>query len=119
MRRLASLVAGLALCAGPASAHAFLRSAEPAVGSTVRLAPGRVVIEFTEGIEPDFSTITVQDGADARVDTGAAHLAGNDHRLAVALKPIGPGTYTVTWHATATDTHKTQGRFRFTVAAVP
>jgi methionine-rich copper-binding protein CopC len=112
----AAAVAGLLLCAGQASAHAFLKASTPAVGGTVPQAPSEVVIEFTEGVEPRFSTITVQNAAGARVDTGGVHLAGNDTRLAVALKPLQDGTYKVIWHATATDTHKTQGSFRFTVA---
>ena len=105
-----------------AQAHAFLKLATPGVGSTLRVArgqpaPSQVVIEFTEGVEPQFSSITVQDASGARVDDGAAHLeGGGDTRLAVGLKPLQPGTYTVTWHATATDTHKTQGSYRFTVA---
>ena len=112
---VAGLVAGLMLCNGPSWAHAFLKTASPGVGSTVAEAPRQVVIDFTEGIEPAFSSITVQDQTGTRVDTGGARLVGGDTHLMVGLKPIGPGTYTVRWHATATDTHKTQGRFRFTV----
>ena len=115
MRYALILAAGCMLCSAQASAHAFLKTARPAVGSTVKVAPSQVVIRFTEGVEPRFSTIAVRDAAGARVDTGGVHLEGGAANLAVALKPLGPGTYGVTWHATATDTHKTQGRFTFTV----
>ncbi len=108
-------LAGLLLGPEPAAAHAFLRHASPAVGSAVHPAPTEVAIEFTEGVEPRFSSIVVQDAAGVRVDRGAAHLAGGEARLAVALGPLTPGSYSVTWHAVATDTHKTQGRFGFTV----
>ncbi len=102
--------------AGPVSAHAFLKKASPAVGSTVPAAPAELTIEFTEGVEPDFSTIAVVDGGGARLDSGTVHLApGDDTHLAIGLKPLPPGTYKVTWHATATDTHKTEGSFSFTV----
>lgn len=114
---IAVAASGLALGAGPAAAHAFLKSAVPAVGSTVARAPSEVVIEFTEGVEPRFSTITVQDAQGAPVQTGKPHQAGDETHLAVALKPLPPGTYTVVWHATATDTHKTEGKFSFTVGA--
>ena len=63
-----------------------------------------------------FSTIAVTDAAGRHVETGRAFLDGGDDHLAVAVKPLAAGTYTVTWHVTATDTHKTEGRFRFTVA---
>ena len=107
---------GLILSAGPAFAHAHLKSAAPAVGSTIRQAPDQVVIGFTEGVEPKFSTITVQDSAGTAMENGAVHGQGDGQHLAVGLKPLAPGVYTVTWHATSTDTHKTEGKFTFTVA---
>ena len=108
--------AGFVLCAGQAWAHAFLRSASPAVGSTVRAAPTEVAIEFTESVEPGFSTIVVQDAAGAAVATGPVHLAGGAARLAVGVGALPAGAYTVVWHAVSTDTHRTEGRFGFTVA---
>jgi methionine-rich copper-binding protein CopC len=114
--RLTAACAALVLCAGQASAHAFLKTAEPAVGSTVQQPPGQVAIVFTEAVEPKFSTIAVQDSAGASVTTGEIHLAGDDTHLAIGLKPLPAGSYKVTWHATAVDTHKTEGSFTFTVA---
>lgn len=114
--RMITLAAGLALLTSQASAHAFLKTASPAVGSTVSQPPSKVVINFTEGVEPRFSSITVQTAQGAQVQTGKPHLEGDDAHLAIALKPLQPGTYTVIWHATATDTHKTEGRFTFTVS---
>lgn len=108
--------AGLALYATHALAHAFLSTATPPVGSTVPRAPSQVLINFTEGVEPLFSTIVVQDASGARVDTGKVRLEGGDTHLAIGLKPLPPGTYKVIWHATAVDTHKTQGEYTFTVA---
>ena len=99
----------------PAWAHAHLVSAEPPVDSTVSAAPAAVTITFTEGVEPRFSGIEVTAAGGANVDQGDAHLAGDNRHLAVGLKPLPPGTYTVHWHATAVDTHKTDGTFRFTV----
>ncbi len=113
--RPASATVAMILAANTAEAHAFLRTATPRVGSTVATAPNEVTIDFTESVEPTFSTIAVTDAAGARVDTGPAHLDGGDARLAVALKPIAPGLYRVTWRATATDTHRTEGSFTFTV----
>ncbi len=111
----AATCAAFVLCAGQASAHAFLKTAEPAVGSTLQQAPSQVAIAFTEAVEPKFSTIAVQDGSGASVATGDVHAAGDGTRLAIGLKPLQPGTYKVIWHATAVDTHKTEGNFTFTV----
>lgn len=100
-----------------AHAHALLQSASPGVGGTVRTAPSQVEIRFSEGLEPRFSSIEVQDSSGKRVDKGDVHAApGDDTRLAVSLNPVAPGTYKVTWHATSVDTHKTEGSFAFTVA---
>ncbi|RYY11978.1 MAG: copper resistance protein CopC, partial [Alphaproteobacteria bacterium] len=35
--------------------------------------------------------------------------------LSVEVPTLAPGTYKVIWHATAVDTHKTEGNFSFTV----
>jgi len=114
--RTVAVAAALSLAATQAFAHAFLRTSDPAVGSTVSRAPAQVEITFTEGVEPHFSTIVVTNAQGAQVQSGAPHLAGSDRQLAVALRPLPPGVYTVVWHATATDTHRTQGKFTFTVA---
>ncbi len=115
MTRIMPVAACLAVLASQAGAHAFIKTATPAVGSTVAQSPPQVVIDFTEGVEPSFSSIALQDAQGAPVATGAPHLVGGDTHLAVDIKPLPPGTYTVVWHATATDTHKTEGKFTFTV----
>jgi methionine-rich copper-binding protein CopC len=115
MRNIIAAGCALLLAAPPASAHAFLQTASPAVGSTVRQAPAEVVIDFTEGVEPDFSTVAVQSAAGADVTQGPPHRGADPQHLAVALKPLPPGEYVVTWHAVSVDTHKTDGKFRFTV----
>ena len=115
MRHLLFAVALLA--PGPALAHAFLESALPRVGSVIPNAPHEVVLSFTQGVEPNFSKIEVQDPTGANVDSGAAHTEpGDATKLAVAVKPLPAGVYTVVWHVTSVDTHKTQGKFHFTVA---
>lgn len=113
-----SIVIALALLglSGPAFAHAHLRSATPAANSTVSAAPSEVSIAYSEGIEPRFSTIEVQDAAGKRVDKNDAHGAPKDNKvLSVALPSLPPGTYKVIWHATAVDTHKSEGTFSFTI----
>ena len=113
------LLAGAMFCAGlsGAEAHAFLDKADPGVGATVQAAPAAVILTFTEGLEPRFSSITVEDAQGQRVDLGDAHAVADDPtRFAVGLKPLAPGRYKVEWRATSVDTHKTNGNFSFTVA---
>ena len=51
-------------------AHANVDSADPAADSVLEAAPDRVVIRFTEPLEPSFSEIRVLDSSGARVDNG-------------------------------------------------
>jgi methionine-rich copper-binding protein CopC len=102
---------------GLAIAHAQLQKADPPVGSTVPAAPHQLTLHFSEGVEPRFSTVAVTDASGAAVDAHDVHTApGDQQALIVGLRSLPPGIYTVVWHATSVDTHKTEGRFTFTVA---
>jgi methionine-rich copper-binding protein CopC len=116
MRKLILAAAMLAALSARADAHAFLERASPAVGSTVPAAPPELALTFTEAVEPRFSTVAVLDPRGGRIDTGQPRAAGNGRQLIVGLPKLGPGTYTVNWHVTSVDTHKTEGKFQFTVA---
>jgi methionine-rich copper-binding protein CopC len=96
----------------PAQAHAFLDHASPAVGSTVASSPGTVTLYFTESLEPKFSGAEVHSAGGGRVDHGAS-ISGNMMRVSVGN--LTPGSYSVSWHVTSVDTHKTQGSFSFRV----
>jgi methionine-rich copper-binding protein CopC len=116
MRRLYFVVVAMPCIASPASAHAFLERANPPVGASVDASPPELSIDFTEGVEPAFSKIEVDGAAGAAVSTGKPHVApDNNRRLIVDLPKLSPGIYTVIWHATSVDTHKTEGNFKFTV----
>lgn len=120
MNRIVLAAALLALAPAAAFAHAHLKSASPAADATVNASPTEVAIDFTEAVEPRFSSIEVVDQAGVHAETGAPHTAAGDaKRLSIAVKPLRPGPYTVHWHATAVDTHKTEGEFHFTVVAAP
>lgn len=100
----------------PAEAHAMLRKAVPGVGSIVATAPPEVTLDFSEALEPHFTTIVVQDAQGKAVDAGDKHLGSdNPKRVIVGLKPLPAGSYKVIWHATSVDTHKSEGSFEFTV----
>lgn len=105
------------LVIGSAVAHALLENASPPVGGAVPASPPELVITFSEAVEPLFSTIEVHDANGVRVDSGKPHAAPDDARkLMLRLPRLPPGTYTVVWRVTSVDTHKTEGRFDFTVA---
>ena len=119
MRTLMIALAASTLLTGAAPsarAHAFLDHASPAVGSSVQAGPAIVTLWFTQDLEPAFSDVTVTNEAGQRVDLGNAHIAqGSPAQLQIGLKPLQPGTYTVSWHVVSVDTHPTQGTFTFEV----
>jgi methionine-rich copper-binding protein CopC len=97
-------------------AHAFLKDAEPGVGSTVQTSPNEVKIRFTENIEPAFSSIQVFDASNRQVDKRDVHLDRSDHALLrVSLSQLAVGTYKVVWRVVSVDTHVTNGSFTFRV----
>ena len=100
-----------------ASAHAHLKTAMPAADSTVATAPSELRLGFTEGVNLKFTGVSVKGPAGTPVSTGAASLTpGDDKVLVVPVSgPLAPGTYKVDWHALATDGHKTDGSYGFTV----
>lgn len=111
------LLALVLLCGAPASsfAHAFLERASPPVGSSLPAAPPTLSIRFTEAVEPLFSSIVLLDAQGTAVAIGKAGATDGGLTLTVPLPPLKPGAYTVVWHATSVDTHKTEGRYSFTV----
>ncbi|HEY2618554.1 MAG TPA: copper resistance protein CopC [Acetobacteraceae bacterium] len=115
--RWPGLIAAAAFAlASHAFAHAFLERASPPVGSEVNSSPPELSITFTEGVELLFSTIEVRDPGGAGIAAGKPHVTpGNDRRLIIDLPKLPPGIYTVIWHATSVDTHKTEGSYHFTV----
>jgi methionine-rich copper-binding protein CopC len=116
MRALCLLVLAMLGPALPAWAHAALERAVPPVGSQVDQPPRQVVLTFTEGVEPAFSTIELRGAGGTAIATGKPQsVNGNKRQLEVDLPALAAGTYTVVWHATSVDTHKTEGSFQFTV----
>jgi methionine-rich copper-binding protein CopC len=112
----ALLCLAIAMLPAPAFAHAFLERAEPPAGSEVSAPPQQLVLTFSEGVEPLFTTVQLRDPSGGNVQIGKPHTeAGNDRKLVVSLPSLGRGKYTVTWHATSVDTHKTEGSFQFTI----
>jgi copper resistance protein C len=113
--RILQLAAVACLISTAAFAHAALDRASPPVGSEISGSPETISLTYTEPVEPLFSTVQVMDLHGQRMDTGKAIARADGRMLEVRLKPLSPGVYTVVWHVTSVDTHKTEGHFTFTV----
>jgi copper resistance protein C len=94
-------------------AHAFLDHADPKVGSTIHESPSQVTVWMTENLESAFSRLQVFDAKGVEVDKKDTKV--NGAIMVVSLEKLSAGTYHVSWQAVATDTHKTSGKFEFTI----
>lgn len=106
----------LMMKSAPLAAHAYPAVSIPNNGATVKEAPRELRIQFTEGIEVSFSQITVKGAKGDVVSQGKLRQLADD-TLAVDLKPLSAGNYSVEWQVLSVDTHITDGILRFTVAA--
>src|SRR3954462_5242229 len=111
----ASALAVALIAPALARAHAYPIIALPADGAVLREAPREVRMQFTEAIEMEFSQIVVKNALGETVSGKLRRLAQDT--VAVELKPLRPGAYTVEWQVLSVDTHVTEGVLRFSVAA--
>ncbi len=100
-----------------ASAHANLLEASPKPSEELEIAPERVIIWFTEPIEPAFSSILVLATSGATVTGGDTEFDPTEPTaMWVPVAPLENGTYTVVWRNVSTvDGHKVAGSFLFAV----
>ncbi len=116
-RTILAVIAAMIAMTAIADAHAHFRSSMPAAGSTTASAPDSIRIQFTEGIEPMFSHVHVNDSNGQSVAVGPLSTAPNDRSIVIVplMAALRPGRYQVTWDVAALDTHRTQGSYTFTI----
>jgi methionine-rich copper-binding protein CopC len=115
-RRAWLLALAVLLAPGGADAHAFLVKSAPARRATLGQPPSRVELWFNERIEPAYSTVSVWDTGNARVDREDVAVAAADPKLlTVSLQPLRPGAYTVRFRVLSVDGHLVESSFPFTV----
>jgi methionine-rich copper-binding protein CopC len=113
MKTRIALIALFALAlAQPAFAHAFLQHASPGAGQTLA-APKEISLTFSEKLAPGLSGGGVMDAAGHEI--GGLSATVKDTMITIALPPLKPGLYHVTWHAVSVDAHRTEGGYTFTV----
>lgn len=98
-------------------AHAHLQHQYPAADAQVDAAPQALTLNFSEGIEAQFSGLTLTGPGDTAIETGKAKRNEQDSKqLIVPLsQPLQPGDYRVEWHVVSVDGHKTKGHYSFSV----
>jgi len=100
----------------PVEAHARLVASRPAPGEMLGLAPGAVVLEFSEPVSAALSRASVEAPGGRRFGGSPA----GDREIRVELTTNAPGVYGVDWVAiSAVDGHALRGGFRFGVKVRP
>ncbi|MGJ0947449.1 CopC domain-containing protein YobA [Klebsiella grimontii] len=114
--RLSLFLAGCLTSAG-AFAHAHLQQPLPAAGSEVDASPQALTLNFSEGIETQFSGVTLTGPRQKAIPLGKPVRSDNNKaQLTVPVEQaLTPGAYTVDWHVVSVDGHKTKGQYTFTV----
>ena len=111
---LVSAVVALAIPA-VAAAHASLESAAPDFRERIERSPERVVLRFSQVIEPIPNGIMVRD-EDGRTVSRRAHLGADRRSLTADLLPLARGAYAVRWQTlSVSDGHIVSGLFTFGV----
>ena len=113
---LSSTLLLLALPGRQALGHAYPAVSIPNNGATVKEPPRELRIQFTEAVELAFSQITVKGANGEIVSQGKLRQLADD-MLAIDLKLLSAGSYSVEWQVLSVDTHVTDGVLRFTVGA--
>jgi copper transport protein len=119
--RAVVLVAALAL-ALPATAwaHAALLRTSPSASGVVSSPPPRVLLTYSEAVEPRFAIVSVTDAGGHRVTAGPpARSASDPKTLFVPLRHIEQGWYLVYWRVISQDGHPVRGAFTFAVGPNP
>jgi copper transport protein len=103
--------------AGSASAHAALRSTDPADGTVLKSAPRHLTLTFTESVGLLDDSFRVLDPDNRRLRTGEPQHGpdGADTARLTLPKKLAQGTYTVAWRVVSADSHPVSGAFTFSV----
>jgi len=87
----------------------------PAPDSTVA-SPSTVSVTFSEAVEPKFSSISVVDEQGKKFNTASSTpMQGDPKTLTLAVPPLQAGDYLVHWVSVASDGHRMEGEYKFTV----
>jgi copper transport protein len=118
---LAVVLAAAALVL-PASAwaHAALLHTSPSASGIVNTPPARVLLTYSEAVEPRFAIVSVTNAAGTQETAGPpSRSAADADTLVVPLKRIGEGWYLVYWRVVSVDGHPVRGAFTFAVGPSP
>lgn len=119
---LLGTVAGTLLLAAPAGAHTDFVRSDPEDGATLDDMPSRLLLEFSDEMDPRLSTVTLRLGTGAGTSLELTSGAGPSILSAtvpgsLAIPITGETRWTVTFRVVSRDGHPVVGSTRFSVRA--
>lgn len=110
---------GGVMSASAVSAHARLKTSDPADKAVLTKAPTQITLTFSEETSATKSGGSVTDASGATVSTGFKVDLNDRTKMTIDLKPNLPnGAYTVKWNSfTEDDNGMADGTFTFTIQA--
>jgi copper transport protein len=122
VRICVTLLCALAAWLGPAAAalgHSVLERSDPAPNAALAAPPSRLVLRFSEPVDPLFTSVTAYDQAGRQV-SGQTRVAADEQLVTVPLIDAARGVIAVRWRAlSAADGHTSAGLFVFSVGNAP
>jgi methionine-rich copper-binding protein CopC len=110
---LAGLAVAAAMLAGPADAHAKLRSTVPAADAQLTAAPQTLTLTFNENVRLAVLTLSI---AGKDIPLSLDRNAAAAPQVSVPLPPLAAGKYQVQWSALSPDDgHVVKGSYSFTI----
>jgi copper transport protein len=101
-------------------AHAALLRTSPSPSGILNSPPARVLLTFSEAVEPRFAVVSVTNAAGTQQTSDSPSRSAVDPKtLVVPLKRLGQGWYLVFWRAISVDGHPVRGAFTFAVGPNP
>ena len=107
----------LIMTAPPAVAHSFLVDASPSSKDHVEASPKTIKLRFGGGVEPGYSTLTVETPDGKVLAKGAVGKPETPRELSLDVPELSPGRYIVRYRVLSTDGHLVENSYEFTVDA--
>ena len=111
---LATIATLLMGAAAPALAHSFLVDAYPSAKDHVDAIPKTIKLKFGAGVEPAYSTLSIETGDGKALAKGAAGKPETPRELTLdAPADLPPGRYVVHYRVLSQDGHIVEGNYEF------
>jgi len=107
------VLTGVLFGAAPAYGHVALVSSDPADGARLDAPPNRVILVFSEPVNPKLSRVALTIAQTPTPLPSPVRIL--DDTITVPL-PAGSGGYRLVYRVIGTDGHRIDGRVQFTVA---